>query len=93
MRPEVSDPRLDARRACASLSEPSSECRIREFVQWDCVTLRHERERLAAVMVSGKAAFMSKGYQDAIRHDLTDIDYLLAEIDKRSVPGLEHSKE
>ena len=81
-----SDLRPDARKRCAADSEPSSAygCRIREFAAWDCVALRHERERLAGVLLSGKAAFMSKDYKEAIKHDLTDIDYLLAEIEKHN---------
>ena len=86
-----SDLRPDARKRCAALSGPSGGCRIREFAAWDCVALRHERERLAGVLLSGKAAFMSKDYKEAIKHDLTDIDYLLSEIEKQG--GLEHSKE
>lgn len=64
------------------------DCRLREFVRWSRVMLEHEREHLSRVM-RGKA-FLPAAEQEAVMHELTDIDWCLSHLEKRvSVPGEE----
>ena len=52
-------------------------CRAEEFSHYNRVMLQHEREFLSGVMAT-RAGYLSKADIDAIMHDLTDIDYFLA---------------
>lgn len=53
-------------------------CRIQQFARWDRLMLQHERAFLSDKMASA-SAFMGDAMRDGIMHDLTDIDYLLAQ--------------
>jgi hypothetical protein len=52
-------------------------CRAEEFGRWNRVMLMHEREYLSKTMATQKA-FLKQEEVDAIMHDLTDIDQILA---------------
>ena len=57
--------------------EGHETCRLREFLQWNRLFLEHEREHLSRAM-SG-AAFISYEEQCLIVHDVSDIDWVLAQ--------------
>jgi hypothetical protein len=52
-------------------------CRAEEFSHYNRVMLQHERALLSKVMANQRA-FITETDADAIMHDLTDIDYFLA---------------
>lgn len=56
-------------------------CRVSEFARWDRIVLEHEREHLSKCMTG--AAFMRPAESEAILHEISDIDYLLAQLPKR----------
>lgn len=56
-----------------------ASCRIREFVRWPRIFLEHEREHISYEMVNG-SAFMTEELKAGLMHDLSDVDYLLAQI-------------
>lgn len=53
-------------------------CRIQEFARWPRLLLERERAYLSEKMASADA-FMGDKLRDGIMHDLTDLDYLLAQ--------------
>jgi hypothetical protein len=52
-------------------------CRAEEFSHYNRAMLQHEREFLSKTMANQRA-FLKNDEEDAIMHDLTDIDYFLA---------------
>jgi hypothetical protein len=52
-------------------------CRAEEFGRWSRVMLMHEREHLSKTMATQRA-FLKQADVEAIMHDLTDIDQILA---------------
>lgn len=59
-------------------ADEHSGCRIQEFARWNRVTLEHEREYLSKVMAG--SAFIQPSEKFAVLHDITDIDFCLAEL-------------
>jgi hypothetical protein len=64
------------------MTDGHTGCRIQEFARWPRMMLEHEREYLSSVMAN-EGAFMGREAQAGILHDLTDIDWLLAELHPR----------
>src|SRR5580698_4725342 len=52
-------------------------CRAEEFGRWNRTMLTHERQYLSKIMATQRG-FMKPDEVDAIMHDLTDIDQILA---------------
>lgn len=65
----------------AAVDDGHSECRVREFARWNRVMLEHERAYLSRCMTG--SAFLQPGQAEGLLHDITDIDYLLQEHEKR----------
>jgi hypothetical protein len=56
-------------------------CRIREFSQWPRLVLEHERAHISRCMAG--RAFLKQAQVDDFLHDLSDLDYLLAQLPVR----------
>ena len=63
------------------LGNDHDECRVTEFMRWDRVLLEHERAHLSRVMAA--AAYVKPAEQQAIMHELADIDWCLSKLPKR----------
>jgi hypothetical protein len=66
--------------------EGENGCRISEFARWDRRMLQHEREGISGYM-SRAGAYLDDEARKGLLHDLSDIDYLLAQTPPEDNPS------
>lgn len=64
----------------------ASGCRVAEFARWNRTMLQHERLGISQIMASA-AGFIDDTTRDGLLHDLSDIDYLLAQMPPEDNPS------
>ena len=64
--------------------EDETGCRMPEFARWDRTMLQHEREAISGYLARAGSYLEDKS---GLMHDLSDIDYLLAQQPPESNPS------
>jgi hypothetical protein len=57
-------------------------CRMSEFVRWNRTLLQHERAGISDLMAKNPA-YLGEQARKGLMHDLSDIDYCLAELGRQ----------
>jgi hypothetical protein len=62
-----------------------------EFARWDRMLLQHEREGISGYLARA-GAYLDDDARSGFMHDLSDIDYMLAQLEPENNPSPREKK-